>query len=90
MVDKIDVDRLVWREIIASEHGPEKSATRLVLLVISLHMKRGTNRAFPGQTRIAQRCALSERKRRDSKQGQFSSTSVGISVIPRSQPERRA
>lgn len=56
-----DFDRYEWCDLIASEHGPPDPSTRLVLFVLSLHMNRQGENAFPSQKKIAVRSALSER-----------------------------
>jgi Helix-turn-helix domain len=57
----IDCERWQWRELFASEHGPTDTSTRLVLFVLSLHMNKQGQNAFPAQKLIAARSGLSER-----------------------------
>jgi Helix-turn-helix domain len=61
----IAVERWAYREMVASEHGPNNSLMRFVLLVLSLHMHKDGEGAFPSQARIATRAGLSERTVRD-------------------------
>lgn len=54
------MDRIKWRDAVASENGPQSPTTRLVLLVLSLHMDpRG--HAFPSTRLLSDRSGLSRR-----------------------------
>jgi DNA-binding Lrp family transcriptional regulator len=55
------VDRFRWSQAVCSEQGPAGSITRLVLLVISLHMDADGTRAWPSQQTIASRARISRR-----------------------------
>lgn len=55
------VDRYGWQHAIASQHGPAAATTRLILLVISLHMDPAGENAWPSQTTIAKRAAITVR-----------------------------
>ncbi len=57
----LECERWQWRELIASENGPSDPSTRLVLLVLSLHMNQVGENAFPAQELIAKRAGLSVR-----------------------------
>jgi len=57
----LECERWQWRELIASEHGPANPSTRLVLLVLALHMNQDGANAFPSQQLIATRSGLSVR-----------------------------
>lgn len=57
----LECERWQWRELIASEHGPPHPSTRLVLLILSLHMNELGNRCFPSQELIVTRTGLSAR-----------------------------
>jgi hypothetical protein len=59
------LDRWSWCDLIASKHGPTDPSTRLVLLVISLHMNAQGERAWPSQNHVAERSALSVRSVRE-------------------------
>jgi|SRR5689334_1131299 len=50
-----------WCELIASPYGPPAHTTRLVLLVLSLHMSRQQNVAWPSQRHLAARSGLAPR-----------------------------
>ena len=57
----LECERWQWRELFASEHGPDDPSTRLVLFVLSLHMNQDGGNAFPAQELIAKRSGLSVR-----------------------------
>jgi hypothetical protein len=57
----IECERWQWRELLASEEGPEDPSTRLVLFVLALHMNQQGLNAFPSQETIAKRSGLSAR-----------------------------
>ena len=56
-----DVILFRWREAFCSSEGPPKPTTRLVLLILSLHMDMTGRDAFPSQQRIARMAGLSLR-----------------------------
>jgi hypothetical protein len=58
MTPRIYANVWQWCELIASSYGPSAHTTRLVLLVLSLHMSRQQNVAWPSQKKIAQRTGL--------------------------------
>lgn len=49
-----------WRKLIASNHGPESSSTRHVLLTLSLHMNLEGDSCFPSTALLATETAFSE------------------------------
>ena len=49
-----------WRNLVCSEHGP-KSTTRLVLIVLSLHMNSDGGSCFPSVETVAKRAGISKR-----------------------------
>jgi Helix-turn-helix domain len=59
------LDRWSWCDLIASKYGPTDPSTRLVLLVISLHMNAQGESAWPSQEHVAERAALSVRSVRE-------------------------
>ena len=50
----------VWRNLVCSDYGP-KSLTRLVLLVLSLHMNSTGGSCFPSADTVAKRAGISKR-----------------------------
>lgn len=56
----VHVERQVWRELIASDHGPPSGTTRYVLHVIALFMN-DIGDCYPSQWAIAKRAALTTR-----------------------------
>lgn len=56
----VHVERQVWREIIASDHGPPSGTTRYVLHVIAMFMSE-IGECYPSQWAIAKRAALTTR-----------------------------
>lgn len=50
-----------WRGAVASEHGPESSTTRHVLLTLSLHMNEKGGSCFPSTRLLATETGLSRR-----------------------------
>jgi hypothetical protein len=54
------VNLFEWRKAIVSEYGP-KPTTRLVLLVLSLHMDKEGDRCFPSTKALERETGLSER-----------------------------
>lgn len=55
------VDLFVWRNAIASKHGPRLATTRHILLTLSLPMHADGTGAYPSQKTLAERCLVTRR-----------------------------
>lgn len=59
MIKMLDLN--TWRRLIASEHGPKSSTTRLVLHTLGIHMDQTGGSCFPSTKTLAVESGLSER-----------------------------
>jgi hypothetical protein len=57
--------KYAWLQLMAGRHGPSNPNTRLVLFVLSLHMKKTGADCWPSAQHIAMRSGLSERAVRE-------------------------
>jgi len=64
MVKQLDL-KYAWLQLMAGQHGPSNPNTRLVLFVLSLHMKKTGADCWPSVQHIARRSSLSERAVRE-------------------------
>src|SRR5581483_1537725 len=62
--ESCEVDHWQWQQMLLTEYGPSIESHRIVALVISMHMSKDRQEAWPSQETIARRAQLSLRQTR--------------------------